>query len=137
MQIDDDGVADIIAATVRRAERDARKGDTDAGDFLAWIRGKQAELDEAAARIEARLDALNGNGNGKTPAKAKPEPAYVPTDDDLVQLGLNPAMHRKTPAELAHAERLDQARATLAALGLNPGRYSEEQLLTMEERHNA
>lgn len=137
MQIDDDGVADIIAATVRRAERDARKGDTDAGDFLAWIRGKQAELDEAAARIDARLDALNGNG--KTPAKAKPEPepAYVPTDDDLVQLGLDPRKHRRTPAELAHAERLDQARATLAALGLNPKRYSEEQLLSMEEQYNA
>ena len=132
--LDDDGLVNLVAGTVKLAERDAKHGDTDAGDFLAWLRGQQQQLDEAHARIEARLDAMNGNG--KTPAKSKPEPAYVPTADDLVQLGLNPSMHRKTAAELAHAERLDQARATLAALGLNPKRYSEEQLLSMEEQYN-
>ena len=132
--LDDDGLVELVKGVVVTAERDAKHGDADAGDFLAWLRGEQAKLDEAHARISARLDAMNGNGTA--PAKSKPEPAYVPTDDDLVQLGLDPRKHRRTPAEIAHAERLDQARATFAALGLNPKRYSEEQLLSMEDQYN-
>lgn len=108
-------------------------------DFEAWLKQKQAELDAMMARVEALASgqAAKPKAKPKPEPEPEPEPAYVLTDDDYIQIGLNPALHRQSAADLAMSERLDQARATLAALGLNPARYSQDQLLSMEDRHNA
>ena len=95
--------------------------DDDAAQDL--LRGvvHQARNDARRGSVEAAaflVDAIDGNFDVAT----------------LRALGLNPALHRRTRADAARAERLDRGRATAAALGLNPNArvYSEDQLLEIE-----
>ena len=121
-EIDDNGLVELVRGTVVQAERDAKRGDADAGDFLEWLRGQQAELDAAYARIDERIARMNGETPAPRP-QAKPEPAPSPfehmTAEQLDALGLSTQWAGMTAHQLAELDRKQAHRDRASALGVD------------------
>ena len=127
--LDDDGLVNLVKGVVVTAERDAKHGDTDAGDFLAWLRGQQAELDAAYKRIDERLARMNGTTSAASapqPAQPAPSPFEGLDAARLDALGVSVQWANMSAADLAALERKQAHIDRAGRLGVDP-RYLPQQ----------
>lgn len=124
--LDDDGLVNLVKGVVVTAERDAKHGDTDASDFLTWLRGEQEKLDAAYQRIDATLARMNGTA--PKPAAPKPAPEQLSQDEindrarRLTDLGISPqwAAIQADPVKMAEADKQQRRRDLATRLGVLP-----------------
>lgn len=126
--VDTDAAVDLAIGVVRQAQRDAKRGDGQAADFLAWMQQKNDELSASIDRLDARIDAMNGNGAPKAQAKAQaPAPATLSADEiservrQLTDMGVgyHTAKLYADPAKLADHERMQRRRELAGRLGVS------------------
>lgn len=86
------------------------------------------ELNERADRL---LQATQPDAPRRQKTPPAQEAEYQVTDDDLVQLGLNPKMHKTSEAQRARQERTQRLQETAQAIGLTPTRYTVDELERM------
>ena len=121
-EIDDDGLIELVKGVVVQSERDAKHGDTDASDFLTWLRGQQQELDAAYKRIDERLARMNGTTSAASapqPAQPAPSPFENLTARQLDARGVSTAWAGMTAEQLAELERNQAHRDRAARLGVD------------------
>lgn len=149
MQIDEDGMYQLLNATVKRAKLDVTNGNgkhaADAAEFLTDLAGDAADkmpdwyhamkkqldgMDELARRADALL---NGKPAPKAAPKAAPAPAALTREEiqenarRLTDLGISPqwAAVQADPVKLAEHERLQARKDRADRLGVD-WRYLED-----------
>lgn len=86
------------------------------------------ELNERADRL---LQATQPDAPRRQKTPPAQEAEYQVTEDDLVQLGLDPRRHKTSEAQRARQERTQRLQETAQAIGLTPTRYTVDELERM------
>lgn len=116
--------------------------DSQIEELLAMAQDKVTDSSQAEDRLlrdfqelNERADRLLQATQPDAPRRQKTPPAqeaeYQVTEDDLVQLGLDPRRHKTSEAQRARQERTQRLQETAQAIGLTPTRYTVDELERM------
>lgn len=122
------GLSDSQIKELLTMAEDKVTDSTQAEDGMSSLLRDMEALNERAERL---LQATQPDAPRRQKTPPAQEAEYQVTEDDLVQLGLNPKMHRTSQTQRARQERTQRLQETAQAIGLTPTRYTVDELERM------